>query len=686
MKKKRIIPLAAISLLLSGGLCSFSAMGAGKVKPDTWTAVDGLGRTVSGYSETGGKRKGKYVGVFYWTWYTNERAETSIRNNINITELLRKYPEKEIRNDVNHEAWENTSYGTSYFWDEPVFGYYRNNDAYVYRKHAELLADAGVDVIIFDCTNGTNTFKSAYETLFEVFAQARSEGVNTPQVAFMLNFASLGEAQARNTVTELKQLYANIYKKDRYKDLWFMWEGKPLVMASRDVLSLSNPTEAEIADFFTFRDNEPSYFAKDTTIEQEKWGWCSVYPQTKYGVRSDGSVEQMAVSVAQNSTENHIAAMNHIGGGVLGRGYAKGDYSYSYKYKNETITINKETENAYWYGLNFQQQWDYALAVDPDFLFITGWNEWLVDRFEEWMGTPNAFPDNYNDEFSRDIEPSRGILKDNFYYQLVNNIRKYKGVEPMTIDTKEANIRKTIDIYSAEDQWADVTLEFHHYMNSTRDRDVKGWGNLRYENKTMRNDILQSKVAYDDNYIYFMVETKDALTDPSDPAWMRLLIDTDPTGMTENWEGFEYIINRVSPNGQKAVIEKSTGGWNFQETGNASFSVNGNRLQIAVPRKALGMQTGEVLHSFGFKWADNTRADGASEDSGDILDFYQYGDVAPGGRFRFAVNTEYGPASYSPKLRKSVLWYVLTGIGTVLAGIATALAAPLLRKKKKREK
>ncbi len=676
--------------MLFGGLCSFSAMGEEKgeekVKPDTWTAVDGLGRTVSDYSETGGKRKGKYVGMFYWTWHTNERAEASIRNNINISELLCRYPEAEIRNNVNHEAWENTRYGTSYFWDEPIFGYYRNNDAYVIRKHAELLADAGVDVIIFDCTNGTNTFKSAYEMLFEVFAQARREGVNTPQVAFMLNFASLGEAQAKNTVTELKQLYANVYKKERYKDLWFLWDGKPLVMASKDVLSLSNPTEAELSDFFTFRDNEPSYFAQDTTIEQEKWGWCSVYPQTKYGVRSDGSVEQMTVSVAQNATENHIAAMNHIGGGVLGRGYAKGDYSYSYTYQNKTITINKETENAYYYGLNFQQQWDYALAVDPDFLFITGWNEWLVDRFEEWMGTPNAFPDNYNDEFSRDIEPSRGILKDHFYYQLVSNIRKYKGVEPMTIGTKKANVRKTIDIHSAEDQWADVALEFHHYMGNTKDREAKGWGNLWYENKTMRNDILQSKVAYDDNYIYFMVETKEALTDSSDPAWMRLLIDTDPTGMTENWEGFEYIINRVSPNGQKTVIEKSTGGWNFQKTGTASFSINGNRLQLAVPRKALGMQTGEVLHSFGFKWADNTRAGGASEDSGDILDFYQYGDVAPGGRFRFAFHTEYGPASYIPESLKPVPWYAWTGIGAVVAGVVTALTATLLRKKKKRKK
>jgi hypothetical protein len=200
--------------------------------------------------------------------------------------------------------------------------------------------------------------------------------------------------------------------------------------------------------------------------------------------------------------------------------------------------------------------------------------------------------------------------------------------------SSENNAYKTIDITSAQDQWADVTLAYNHYTGSTIKRNSSGYKGTKYESNTMRNDIVQSKVAYDAENIYFMVETKDDLTSSSDAAWMRLLIDTDPTGVTANWEGFEYIVNRVSPSGGKAVLEKSIGGWNFEKVGEISFSASGKRLQLAIPKSMLGF-TGKDAVQFNFKWADNTRKDGATQDSGDILDFYQYGDVAPGGRFMF---------------------------------------------------
>lgn len=51
-----------------------------------------------------------------------------------------------------------------------------------------MIADAGVDIIIFDCTNGSYTWQPAYEVLFRMFDEAIAEGVNVPQVAFMLPF------------------------------------------------------------------------------------------------------------------------------------------------------------------------------------------------------------------------------------------------------------------------------------------------------------------------------------------------------------------------------------------------------------------------------------------------------------------------------------------------------------------
>lgn len=640
-KKKTAIVLAFILIMLCIGSIIFvvvnnttgSPVSATiEINPDSWVAVDDLGRTVSTYEEiedTKEDKKEKYVGIFYWTWHYQQAGTKAY----NLTQIIHQYPE--ASNDWEHAAWSNTASGTYYFWEEPLFGYYVNTDEYVIRKHAELFADAGIDVVIFDCTNGTNMWPLGYRTVFEIFAQAREDGVDTPQIAFMLNFAG-----KYDTKVQLKMIYREIYEKEKYKDLWFMWEGKPLIMADSKCLDLTDEKEAVVAEFFTFRKNDPSYFSEDTTIDQETWGWCSVFPQTKYGVREDGSVEQMTISVAQNANEYGLVAMNDPRGGVYGRAYAEDGYSYTYTYQNEEITVDKDTENAYYYGLNFQQQWDYAFEADPDFIFITGWNEWIVGRQERWQDIENAFPDQFTDEYSRDIEPTKGVLKDNYYYQLVSNIRKFKGADGQEAATGKNHVKKTIDINSDTDQWEDVLYGFAHYSGSTMERDSKGWGSLKYESNTMRNDIILSKVAYDDEYVYFMVETVDDITDASDPAWMRLLIDTDFTDTSQNWEGFEYIVNRVAPDGTEAVIERSVGDWNFTRCGTASFSVKGNRLQIAVPRSVLEMPEGGNVPSFNFKWADNTRVDDSPDDSGDILDFYQYGDVAPGGRFMFAFRVE----------------------------------------------
>ena len=586
----------------------------GQVRPDTWVAVDGLGRSLPTYTEVGETDKEKFVGLFYWIWHYNFASGFEADN---VTEILSKNPEA-VR-DFSNPVWENTPSGKPYHWNEPLYGYYQNLDEYVVRKHAEMIADAGVDVIIFDCTNGTYTWQPAYEVLFKVFDEAIAEGVNVPQIAFMLPFNSSSDAQ-----TSLRDLYENIYSKGRYQHLWFMWEGKPLIMAHSDALDQSDPYEKEIYDFFTFRRNNPTCFDGNYSVSDETWGWCSDYPQTQYGTSLLGKPEQMCVSVAQNAADGQLVAMNN-GGNVQGRSFTKGNYSYEYFNGREYVTVNASTEDAMLYGLNFQQQWDYAIACDPDFIFVTGWNEWIAGRHDTWQGTENAFPDQFCDEYSRDIEPSAGAMQDHYYYQLCANIRRFKGVsEPM-----ETVGGQTIDINGADSQWDSVSNEYFHYTGSTRNRDADGWVGLHYENDTMRNDFTNVKVTYDSDNVYFRIETADDVSLYTDSAWMRILIDTDSTGVSANWEGFEYVINRESATADSLKIEKSTGGWVFEGTGSALYTVSGNVMQISVPRSALGLSAADEVH-FNFKLSDNMQTDG------DIMDFYQNGDVAPGGRFMFA--------------------------------------------------
>ena len=111
---------------------------------------------------------------------------------------------------------------------------------------------------------------------------------------------------------------------------------------------------------------------------------------------------------------------------------------------------------------------------------------------------------------------------------------------------------------------------------------------------------------------------------------MRLFIDTDTTGLSPSWEGFEYIINRSSPENNKALLEKSEGGTDFSAITEVPYTVKGNILQIAVPREALGLTDNDV--KFNFKWSDNIPLN-------DAMSFYESGDCAPGGRFTFVFDS-----------------------------------------------
>ena len=630
--RRCVVLLCCFALVLGFAMATMPVDAAGEpteyqvIEPGSWAAVDGLGRTLSSAVQVGAPKEDKYVGIFYWSWHDY----FSYADPRNITQIINQYPE--AQNDINHPAWGSNNVLHPYFWDEPLFGYYRTGDTFVLRKQAELLADAGVDFIVFDCSNGTELFRSGYTAVFEAFSQAKKDGVAVPKIAFLLSWYDT------NCRLQLRSLYRNIYSKGNYEDLWFRWEGKPLVISHLTALDPKDTTDQEILNTFTFRTMRASYFDPQYAYEDKVWGWCSVYPQTRFGVRPDGSVEMMCVSTAQNANETAMTAMNDPKGGVRGRGYAKGNYSYSYTYGGKQITVDKNRKDAYIYGLNFQQQWDYAMQYDPQVVFMTGWNEYVAQLAEDFLGVPCAFSDNFNAEYSRDIAPSAGILQDHFYYQMVENIRRFKGTAVQTVATEEHGVVKTINIGDGVADWDSVSLSYAHYTNSSAKRDSKGFGDLHYTNNTFRNDFVEAKVAYDRENLYFLVKTKNNITAPSDDGWMRLFIDTDPTGNTPNWEGFEYVINRYAPEGNLISVEKSKGDWDFELTGIGVCSVSGQYLEIAVPRSSLGLDATGVL-SFNFKWADHTRPDEATADSGDILDFYQYGDVAPGGRFAFRFTT-----------------------------------------------
>ncbi|MDD2437237.1 MAG: hypothetical protein PHF73_08345 [Massilibacteroides sp.] len=588
-------------LLVFLGFFKIDNSTAQKVNSDQWAATDALGRELRNYSNTGASRD-KYVAMFYWTWHQGEDDTTTTVKN--ISEIVRKAPE--AMKDYNHPGWGKHKPGF-FFWEQPLLGYYKTTDPWVLRKHAEMLADAKVDVVFFDCTNGNLTWKESYESLMKTWDQAQKDGVNVPKVAFMLPFGPVPHA-----LESLRQLYHDIYKEGRYKNLWFMWKGKPGIMAYPDNLS-SSKDDQEIAQFFTFRPGQPDYVYGPTRNDQ--WGWLENYPQHGYVKKEDNSFEQVTVGVAQNAspeTNGHCSAFNLPDS--QGR-----DFSYRNGFDPRV--------DGYLYGWNFAEQWDRAFELDPELVFVTGWNEFIAGQWlpkDDWTGNPFSFVDQFDWKRSRDIEPNKGWgdKGDVYYLQLIDFVRKFKGMEAPEKTSQE----KTIKI-GKSNEWNDVFPRFQHYKGNTFPRAHRGRNNNYYTNNTGRNDIVLAKVARDKRNVYFYVETAEKLTSPKDRNWMMLFIDIDRDKST-GWNGYDYIINRLSPSSKMVYIEKNVGDrWEWKKVAESPYKVQNNVLELKIDRNKLGVHATSL--NFEFKWNDNM------QENGNIMDFYVNGDTAPGGRFNF---------------------------------------------------
>lgn len=581
---------------------------------DTWDAIDGLGR-ILGNSETLGTPRTKQVGIFYWTWHEGPGVDIVPSNN---AEILAKNPG--IADRPFDPAWGKC--GPRHHWDKPLFGFYRTTDAWVSRRHAQMLSAAGVDAVIFDATNGTHTWMDSTWTLLETWASMRRDGFRTPKCAFMLPFW-----RQKHLRDSLLQLYRDIYRPGKFRDLWFYWEGRPLVHADPWVIeqALQDETASpedrkdweEILRFFTFRPLQPAYARGPGAPDQ--WCWLEVFPQHGYVQRNDGSLEMCVAGVAQNHSwgagDGHtgLAAMNDQN--IFGRAYVgpseeellPGERLHFAPDRNP----KKDEPNRFLWGENFAQQLDRAQELDPDYLFITGWNEWTAGFFEEWMGKKRAFPDQYSPEFSRDLEPSSGILQDHFYFQLVQGIRRFRGVRPQRAADEEPIYRDAI--------------------RDTLPRNAAGYGSIRCENATGRNDIADCSVSHDSETLTFRVSCTESLTPFTDPGWMRLFLSVSLDGKMPHWNHFQYIVNRVSPDGKSAVLEICLqNGWNWREVGRVPMRVDGKTLEVKIPRHMLGLNDRKI--DLRFKWADNSAGNG---EDGEILDFYLNGDAAPDGRFLY---------------------------------------------------
>ena len=617
----RVDGVAANGAVTKGAVLTFATGNAmADLMADTWVATDALNRTLPGFAECGPPRSDRPVGIFYFLWHTtNSLGSDGPRDNTKEIQRLGGYTDK-LNPWADSPLWMSGASGRSWYWGEPENGYYANDDEWVIRRHVLMLEAAGVDVLGFDTTNGNPAgHASNYLKIMAVIRKMQMEGI--PVHLKFFHYTHGGTGGSPSTVT---WLYNNFYKLGLYQDLWFMWNGKPLIIGYPDGLSGdgSTPVSSEVRNFFTWK---TGWAYVSTTLSNE-WQWIDTPTRQNFGYSGRTDIpEQLPVTCGGWANGN------------LGRSYAN---STQPGFDNFHLTTNR-TEGQ---GIQFSEQAFQGLKVDPQFLWITGWNEWWAGAWDSpstcythlltmCCDTGNRyFVDNYNAEYSRDIEPMKGGFTDNYYYQMTGYNRQRKGVRPLPVATAP----KTINLAGDFSDWSDVGPEFR---DAPGDAAVRNWpttfSNLpNNTNSTGRNDFTLLKVARDANNLYFFAQCVSNITSYTGTNWMTLFINTDRSRAT-GWEGYDFAVNLGTRNATNTLLSQSTGtnwGWNTLRS-DLAYKVAGNQLMIAIPRSALGL-TNEPM-AFDFHWSDNFQTN-------DISGFFLYGDTAPERRFNYRYQTVAG--------------------------------------------
>lgn len=603
------------TLLFLLSLCLSSYAQGIDLKADTWVASDALGRIMPTATNNPLRTdKTRTVGIFYITWHDEGKFGLRSPYGGDVTRTLKEAPEARL--DAYHPAWKEWSL----HWGEPEAGYFLSQDRWLIRRDLSMLADAGVDVLILDVTNAV-LYWDEWNVLFDEMQKMRSLGNPVPQFCFW--------AFNGNVVSVVTQLFERIYKKGIAQDFWFQWQGKPLLLYNAEPDHDANgggydsgSYPQEIYDFFTLRNMWWGYY---------EWGghryvgtedsWSFGYEMNDKRVadmkpidlasRHQGRLEEMAVTPAQHPISITGKSWRRETQEPTLNQYDLPDSAY-------VPWLGKTVNHPEGYGIYFQDRWDEALSVDPDFIYINDWNEWTAGKYRSGLApgsetvpgpttflgreNPFYFVDQYNAEFNRSIQPMKGGYTDNYYMQMVQNIRRYKGVRP----------QPTTFGYNTTATYYDTRGDIIH-------RDHNGYGGLHYTDTTGRNDIIETHVRVTKKDIIFEAITAETLSPSTGKNWMLLYLDADT--LTPGWEGFDYMVSE----GQLQRYDAATQHWHAIVP--VSQSAEGNRLAITIPRKNLRLKGNTI--TLDFKWADNPTA------PLDIISISTTGDTAPNRRFRY---------------------------------------------------
>lgn len=336
------------------------------------------------------------VGICYTMWFNAifGDGEGKMENCPNVVEKTEKYGFSTSKGFGEGQ----NPLGQFHYWSEPAQGYYRSTDTDAIRNNMTLLHNAGVDFLILDYTYAGAGYKpgtkewSSYiykpmVALLDTIMQMRAEGQGTPYVVMWMSNDALFD-----------YIYEYFYSVEKWQDCFVIWNDKPFVMrweASEDQLE---------TEHFTVR----GMYGLRGQAAPGQWTYLEVSNKNTVSYM-DGQAEHVSVAVATQETYMSLSTAHGRQGGV------------------------------FWYS-----QWLKAFDVHPKIVSVTWWNEWTAQLYYV-DGVGYIFTDNFNQEYSRDIEPMKGGHGDQYYRWLCEYIRAYRAGEecPVLVEEGRENQAKS---------------------------------------------------------------------------------------------------------------------------------------------------------------------------------------------------------------------------------------------------
>ena len=301
------------------------------------------------------------------------------------------------------------------------------------RRHAQQLTAAGVDFVVLDATNLVqyDAYADAIqlrplEVILEEWAALRAQGTPTPDVATWQRFPyDLGPG-ARDRATDLYTYALDLYNAPQFDSLIFRnGDGKKVLfypdLQDFDVAYIA---DAEANNGLGGVVAVPMWVNRQDAGSWSFMAYCSSPP-----FLSDQPCDQQATQ------------------GATGTGGSQLAISPSYQLTYGSLPFRSPGTLG---GLTMRKQFETAFAMQPDYLFISAWNERIAMALPpqgdpgQSMGLEDdptasglAFVDMHASAFSRDIEPTEeyGTL---LYDLLTSCLRVFRSGTPACSDATEA--------------------------------------------------------------------------------------------------------------------------------------------------------------------------------------------------------------------------------------------------------